>query len=58
MFGISYTCRSGPLTFYIPLVPMTNWPNKLLSLLNIFSLSGKRADRRGVYYGDIMVSML
>ena len=58
MLGINCTCRLGPPTFHIPLIPVADWPNRILSPFDIFSLSGGRADRGGAYCGNTTVSRL
>ena len=55
---ISCTRRSGPPTLHIPFIPVANWPNRLLNLLNIFSSLGGRINRGGEYRGNTTVSRL
>ena len=58
MLGINCTYRLGPPTFHIPLIPVADWPSRILSPFNIYSSLGRRANREGVYCGNTMVSRL
>ena len=48
----------GSSTFYTPLIPMADWPSRILGPFNIFSSLGGRVNCGGVYCGDITVFKL